>query len=146
MNQFMYIARKEALEGISNNDGGPFGAVVVKDGRIIAKGHNCVVKNNDPTCHGEMEAIRRACNKLKTFDLSGCEIYTTSEPCPMCKAAIQWANISKVYYGCTVYDAEDIGFRDVKFETSSTPSEEIDREACLEVFDLYKKIQNKTSY
>ena len=142
----MHVAMKEALKGISNNHGGPFGAVIVKDGDIIAKGHNQVVKNNDPTCHGEIDAIRKACKKLNTFDLSGCDIYTTSEPCPMCRAAIQWANINKVYYGCTVEDAESIGFRDVEFETSCTPSEQVDRDDCLEVFDIYSKIQNKTSY
>lgn len=146
MNAYMHVAMKEALKGISNNHGGPFGAVIVKDGDIIAKGHNQVVKNNDPTCHGEIDAIRKACKKLNTFDLSGCDIYTTSEPCPMCRAAIQWANINKVYYGCTVEDAESIGFRDVEFETSCTPSEQVDRDDCLEVFDIYSKIQNKTSY
>ena len=146
MNAYMQIAIEEAKEGILNGHGGPFGSVIVKDGEIIAKGHNHVVAYNDPTCHGEVDAIRRACKKLNTFDLSGCDLYTTSEPCPMCKAAIQWANINKVYYGCTVNDAEDIGFRDVEFETSSTPSEEIDRDECLDLFQMYKSIKNKVMY
>ena len=146
MNAYMQIAIEEAKEGILNGHGGPFGSVIVKDGEIIAKGHNHVVAYNDPTCHGEVDAIRRACKKLNTFDLSGCDLYTTSEPCPMCKAAIQWANINKVYYGCTVNDAEDIGFRDVEFETSSTPSEEMDRNECLDLFQMYKSIKNKVMY
>ena len=93
MNGYMQIAIEEAKEGIRNGHGGPFGAVIVKDGEIISKGHNRVVVNNDPTCHGEMDAIRRACQKLKTFDLSGCEIYTTGYPCPMCMFAQRMAHI-----------------------------------------------------
>ena len=112
MNKFMRLALKEAREGISNNHGGPFGAVIVKDGEIIATGHNHVVANNDPTCHGEIDAIRKACTKLNTFDLTGCELYTTGYPCPMCLSAIIWANIKKVYYSCDAKDAERIGFRD----------------------------------
>lgn len=138
MNKFMEIAIKEALEGIEYNDGGPFGAVVVKDGKIVGRGHNMVVSTLDPTAHGEIEAIRDACQRLHTFDLSGCEIYTTSEPCPMCKCAIMWANIDKVYYGCTVEDAEAIGFRDVKFATQPLNSSELDRTECLKVFEEYK--------
>ena len=84
MDQYMKLALDEAYEGINNGDGGPFGAVIVKDGKVIGKGHNKVVKNADPTCHGEMEAIRDACKNLGTFDLSGSIIYTTGEPCPMC--------------------------------------------------------------
>ena len=94
MNKFMKMAINEAKKGINNNHGGPFGAVIVKDGVVVGKGHNQVIKNNDPTCHGEMMAIHKACKKLGTFDLSGCEIYTTGEPCRMCLSAILWANIS----------------------------------------------------
>mgnify|MGYP002520219486 CR=1 FL=1 len=90
----------------------PVGCVIVKDDVVIGKGHNQVVKNNDPTCHGEMMAIHKACKKINSFDLSGCVIYTTGQPCPMCLAAILWANIDKVYYGCNIIDTEDIGFRD----------------------------------
>lgn len=153
MNKFMSMAIKEAEKGICAGHGGPFGAVIVKDGKVIAKGHNQVVKNNDPTCHGEMMAIHKACKKLNTFDLSGCEIYTTGEPCPMCLAAILWANIDKVYYGCNIFDTEDIGFRDSAFyefqnnkEKRESFIKEIDRESCLKLYDKYKKINDKINY
>ena len=143
--EFMEAAIAEARAGIQNNDGGPFGAVVVKNGAIVASGHNHVLSNNDSTCHGEIDAIRKAEQKLGTYDLSGCEIYTTSEPCPMCLAAILWANIGKVYYGCTIEDNEKIGFRDLKFDLmmggrANLPEgfmEEKDRELCLGVFEEY---------
>ena len=149
---FMEEAIKEAREGINAGHGGPFGAVIVKDGKIIARGHNRVVKDNDPTCHGEMMAIREACKTLGTFDLSGCEIYTTGYPCPMCFGAILWANISKIYYGCNVIDTERIGFRDSKFyeesknKDSSSFLEECGREECLRLYDEYMAIENKTEY
>lgn len=149
--EFMEIAISEAREGIFNNDGGPFGAVIVKNGEVIASGHNRVLSSNDSTCHGEIDAIRKAESKLKTYNLSGCELYTTGEPCPMCLAAILWANIKKVYYGCKLSDNEKIGFRDAKFdkimgERSDLPDgfmEERDREMCLEVFEKYEKIEAK---
>ena len=142
------MAVNEARKGIANRDGGPFGAVVVKDGEMIASGHNRVLADNDSTCHGEVDAIRKAENKLGTYDLTGCEIYTTSEPCPMCLAAIMWANIGKVYYGCSLTDNEEIGFRDARFDEmmGGRPglpegfAEERDREMCLEVFREYKKM------
>ena len=96
-NEYMQVAIDEALDGISRQHGGPFGCVIVKDGRIVGQGHNRVLKNNDPTCHGEVSAIRDAGQKLGTFDLSGCELYTTGEPCPMCLCACLWANIDRVY-------------------------------------------------
>ncbi len=147
----MEAAIAEARAGIQNNDGGPFGAVVVKDGAIVASGHNHVLSNNDSTCHGEIDAIRKAEQGLKTYDLSGCEIYTTSEPCPMCLAAILWANVDKVYYGCTIEDNEKIGFRDLKFDLmmggrARLPEglmEEKDRELCLEVFEEYRNMGGK---
>lgn len=142
MNKFMALAIKEAQEGIHNGDGGPFGSVIVKDGKVVGKGHNMVAACNDPTAHGEMEAIRDACQRLNTFNLTGCEIYTTSEPCPMCKCAIMWANIKKVYYGCTVNDAENIGFRDVVFATQSPESVEVDRIECLNLFEEYKSVDH----
>ncbi|MBQ8984800.1 nucleoside deaminase [Candidatus Saccharibacteria bacterium] len=149
--EFMEAAIAEARAGIQNNDGGPFGAVVVKDGAIVASGHNHVLSNNDSTCHGEIDAIRKAEQGLKTYDLSGCEIYTTSEPCPMCLAAILWANVDKVYYGCTIEDNEKIGFRDLKFDLmmggrANLPEgfmEEKDRELCLEVFEEYRNMGGK---
>lgn len=151
MNKFMKMAINEAKKGITCGHGGPFGSVIVKDGKVISKGHNHVVANNDPTCHGEVDAIRKACKKLKTFDLSGCEIYTTGYPCPMCFCAILWANISKVYYGCNTTDTERIGFRDKHFEEDipnkkMSICEELDRENCLELYDIYNSILNKTNY
>ncbi len=151
MNKYMKLAIKEAQKGIGLGHGGPFGAVIVKEGKIISRGHNQVVANNDPTCHGEVDAIRKACKKLKTFDLSGCEIYTTGYPCPMCFCAILWANINKIYYGCNTTDTEIIGFRDKEFEEEIPQKkidicEEVDRKDCLTLYEDYKKIQDKTLY
>ena len=150
MNKYMRMALNEARKGIKAGHGGPFGAVIVKDDVVIAKGHNQVVKNNDPTCHGEIMAIHKACKKLGTFDLSGCEIYTTGEPCPMCMAAILWANIDKVFYGCNILDTEEIGFRDKKFYEQFANREqfiqELDRKQCLELYGEYKRIVDKVNY
>ena len=150
MNKYMRMAINEARKGIRAGHGGPFGAVIVKDGVVVGKGHNQVVKNNDPTCHGEMMAIHKACKKLGTFDLSGCELYTTGEPCPMCMAAILWANIGKVYYGCNIVDTEGIGFRDkVFYEMQGHLDEmviELDRKACLKLYAEYAAIEDKTNY
>ena len=148
MNKYMRMAINEAKKGITNGHGGPFGAVIVKDGVVVGKGHNQVIKNQDPTCHGEVMAIHKACKKLGTFDLSGCEIYTTGEPCPMCLGAILWANIDKVYYGCNIIDTEKIGFRDNKFYNMSAEEKaefikELDRKACLKLYDLYMSLEHK---
>lgn len=144
MNKYMKIAIKEAYKGINNHHGGPFGAVIVKNGKIIAKAHNTVLKNNDATCHGEMNAIKKASKKLGTYDLSGCEIYTTGEPCPMCLGAILWSNIVKIYYGCNIIDTEQIGFRDNKFynlfKNKDSIIKELDRDECLK---LYQEYSNK---
>ena len=145
----MELAVCEAKTGIYKQDGGPFGCVIVKNGKVVASGHNHVLVNNDSTCHGEIDAIRKAEQKLNTYDLSGCELYTTGEPCPMCLGAIMWANIDKVYYGCTIKDNEIIGFRDDKFDKmmggrSGLPDgflEQKDREICLELFDEYNKLE-----
>ena len=142
---FMKAAIEEAYEGIRHNHGGPFGCVIVKDGKIVGKGHNKVLLNHDATCHGEMEAIRDASKKLNTHDLSGARLYTTAAPCPMCKGAILWANIHEVFYGCSISDTDKIGFRDeVFYEKWNTDNanfgEEIERNACLALFEDY---QNK---
>ena len=108
---FMREAIRLSVENIDDN-GGPFGAVIVKDGQIIARGANRVTASNDPTAHAEVNAIRAACRALGSFDLSGCEIYTSCEPCPMCLGAIYWAHIDKIYYANTQHDARDIGFDD----------------------------------
>lgn len=154
MNKFMKKAIEEGYKGILNNHGGPFGAVIVKDNKIIAKGHNRVVLNNDPTCHGEIDTIRKACKKLKTFDLSGCDLYTTGEPCPMCLSACLWANIENIYYGCTINDNERIGFRDevfyefldISLKKVKNKMNQIDRDQCLKLFDAYNKLPSKTNY
>lgn len=139
VNKFMKAAIKEAYKGINNKHGGPFGCVIVKDGKIVGRGHNKVLKNHDCTCHGEMMAIRDACKRLGTFDLSGCELYTTSSPCPMCQGAIQWSNIEHVYSGCTIEDAENIGFRDKVFHEQERHEIRLDRDECLKLFEDYIK-------
>ena len=148
IDKYMKLAIKEASKGINNNHGGPFGCVIVKDDVVVGKGHNMVIKKKDPTCHGEIMAIHQACKKLDSFDLSGCILYTTGEPCPMCMGAILWANIDKVYYGCNIKDTEEIGFRDQKFYEflsgdKSKFIKEIDREECLKLYEVYKKIKSK---
>lgn len=113
-----------------------------------------MVINNDPTCHGEIDAIRNACNNLGTFDLNGADIYTTGEPCPMCLGAILWANIDKIYYGCSINDNDRIGFRDEIFYKNLSISTEkmkdriiqVEHDACIKLFDDYMKIQNKINY
>lgn len=141
---YMKEALKEAYTGIENNHGGPFGSVIVKDGQIVGRGHNRVLYKKDPTCHGEMEAIRDACQNLDTFDLSGCALYTTAEPCPMCLGAILWANIKTIYYGCNRMDTDMIGFRDdsfyehIKGKTELLDIQELQREECLELFEVYR--------
>ena len=150
-NPYMQEAIAEAVEGIRAGHGGPFGSVIVKDGEIVGRGHNRVLLNHDPTCHGEVSAIRDACEKLGTHDLTGCKLYTTGEPCPMCLCACLWANIEKVYYGCTIDDNARIGFRDERFDKLMGGREklkdylvEVDREACLALFDEYKSSQHTT--
>ena len=147
MDKYMKLAADEARKGIRAGHGGPFGCVIVKDGEVVGRGHNEVVKRTDPTCHGEVMAIRSACRKLGTYDLSGCELYTTAEPCPMCRGAILWANIRKVYYGCNVSDTEEIGFRDKDFYSHTAyDSTELDRDECLGVFGEYSSIKDKKAY
>lgn len=147
MDKFMKIAVDEARKGINSGHGGPFGCVIVRDGEVIGKGHNEVIKRHDPTCHGEMMAIRDACKRIGTHDLSGCVLYTTAAPCPMCRGAILWANIRKVYYGCNVSDTDSIGFRDkIFYESEEDFSEELDRAECLELFEEYVSIRDKVNY
>ncbi len=110
--ELMKIAFEEAFQGMRNNEGGPFGAVVVIDGQIVGRGHNRVTSTNDPTAHAEVVAIRDACKKLERFHLPEATIYATSEPCPMCLSAIYWANIKTVYYCTDKHQVEAIGFSD----------------------------------
>ncbi len=111
-NKYMQLAIDLAKENVKKGFGGPFGAVIVKNGEVIAQAANSVTSTNDPTAHAEVNAIRQACKKLNTFNLSGCEIYASCEPCPMCLSAIYWARIDKVYVAATKKDAADAGFDD----------------------------------
>lgn len=149
--KFMQMAIEEARRGILAGHGGPFGTVIVKDGEVIACEHNKVLLNNDASAHGEISAIREAGRKIGTFDLSGCTLYTTGEPCNMCLCACMWANIEKIYYGCTIGDNSLIGFRDGKFDRIFGGRDKLDgymvqigREACLELFNEYKSLNHRS--
>lgn len=152
--EFMREAIKLSLENMQKNAGWPFGAVVVKDGKIVGRGRNQVTSTNDPTAHAEVVAIRDACKNLWTFDLSGCEIYTSCEPCPMCYGAISRARIGKMYYGNTKADAANIGFddsdfwEDIKKELSqrNIPVEQLLHDEALEVFKAWTEKQDKIKY
>jgi len=152
--RFMQEAIAEARKGMTKGHGGPFGAVIVHDGKIIARGHNRVVIENNPTRHGEMVAIRNAAHKVGQFDLTYCDLYTTGEPCPMCLAAIKWLRIANVYYGCTLQDNESIGFRDDVFNKALSVDrakltfnmKQLGRAECLELFEEYRNMKNKTLY
>jgi guanine deaminase len=152
--EFMQLAIDTALDNIKNNEGGPFGAVIAKDGVLIAKSPNTVTTSNDPTAHAEINAIRLACKELKTFDLSGCEIYSSCEPCPMCLSAIYWARISKVYYAADRFDAKKAGFDD-SFIYNEISLSEKERSIYMEnamhkegqlPFELWEETENKTKY
>ena len=153
MNKYMEIANDLAKNNLITNAGGPFGACVVKDGEIIGKGSNNVLKNNDPTAHAEIMAIRDACKNIGSYDLTGCTLYTSCFPCPMCLSAIIWSNIKEVYYGNTKEDAESIGFRDnfiyeylKDFSNDTITMKQIDRDETIKVFDEYKNKEDKTIY
>ncbi len=157
MNKFMKIAKELSEENLKTNNGGPFGAVVVKDNKIIGRGANSVLINNDPTAHAEVIAIRDACKTINSYDLSGCELYTSCYPCPMCLSAIIWSNIKKVYYGNTKEDAASIGFRDdfiynyIKNSLDGKNSQVldlkcIDREETIKSFEKFISKEDKTIY
>ena len=155
MNEYMKVAKELAEENLTTNAGGPFGACVVKDGEIIGRGSNKVISENDPTAHAEINAIREACKNIGSHDLSGCELYTSCYPCPMCLSAIIWANIKKVYYGNTKEDAAEIGFRDefiyeyIKNGNSNVDVlalESMDREETIKAFEEYKAKDDKVNY
>jgi len=152
--EFMKMAISLSIENVSENIGGPFGAVVVKDGKLVAGSANKVTSTNDPTAHAEVSAIRLACTELNTFDLTGCVIYTSCEPCPMCLAAIYWARIGTIYYANTKVDAENIGFSD-KFiyeeiekpmEKRTLPVVQMLRNEAMEAFDLWKTSPLRLEY
>lgn len=158
MNEYMKIAKELADENLETNAGGPFGACIVKNGKIIGKGSNQVIRSNDPTAHAEVVAIKDACNTINSYDLSGCEMYTSCYPCPMCLSAIIWANIKKVYYGNMKEDAENIGFRDkfiydyvaelnAEIENDSILKlQNIDRDETIKSFREFEDKKNKTVY
>ncbi len=152
--EFMLEAIEMSKKCLNTGKGGPFGAVIVKDGKIIGRGSNMVTINNDPTAHAEIVAIRDACKNLNSFQLDGCEIYTSCEPCPMCLGAIYWARPKKMYYAATKHDATDAGFDDsfiyeeldLPYSERKIPTEQQDQEEAVKVFDSWKKLTVKTDY
>lgn len=152
--EFMQKAIELARRGMLSNSGGPFGCVVVKDGRVIGEGWNKVTSTNDPTAHAEVVAIREACANLNAFQLDGCVIYTSCEPCPMCLAAIYWARPAAVYFACTRDDAASIGFDDdFIYEEIAKPNDErrlalqpLMRDEASEVFRQWAAKADKTEY
>ena len=158
MNEYMKIAKDLADTNLKDNEGGPFGACIVKDGVVVGKGDNRVLINHDPTAHAEITAIRDASKNLNTYDLTGCVLYTSCYPCPMCLAACIWANIKTVYYGNTKEDAENIGFRDDNiYEYLDRLCDgyniddilkliNIDRDETIKSFEEFMKKEDKTIY
>ncbi len=152
-NKFMQMAIDLSIENVANG-GGPFGAVIVKDGEVIATGTNRVTANNDPTAHAEVTAIRNACKKVADFQLKGCTIYTSCEPCPMCLSAIYWAGISRIFFGNTKEDAEAINFSDkfiydeiaLPIEKRSVATSMLMREQALRAFRDWDNKTDKVEY
>jgi tRNA(Arg) A34 adenosine deaminase TadA len=152
--EFMKRAIVLALENVSTGSGGPFAAVIVKDNRVVAEGTNRVTRSNDPTAHAEIVAIREACRVLADFQLSGCDLYTTCEPCPMCLGAIYWARPARIFYAATAADAADAGFDDafIYDELKIVPAErripmaQLLREDSLVIFSAWKRQEKKTLY
>ncbi len=152
--EFITEAIRLSIKNVEENKGGPFGAVIVKDGKIIARGTNCVTSLNDPTAHAEVVAIREACKVLSSFQLTGCEIYSSCEPCPMCLAAIYWARPDKLYYATSKEDAAAINFDDnFIYEEIAKPiaerklfTQQIDRDAAIVAFEKWRSSKNKIEY
>ena len=152
--KFMLEAIALSEQGISNNDGGPFGCIIVKGDEIVGRGNNRVTSTNDPTAHAEVVAIRDACQNLNTFQLEDCEIYTSCEPCPMCLGAIYWARPKIIYYANNREDAAAIGFDDsmiydeisANIEMRKIPIQNLGRDQALKVFELWKNKTDKTAY
>jgi guanine deaminase len=153
-NPFMERAIQLAVENVRSGRGGPFGAVVVHDGKILSEAANCVTLTNDPTAHAEVVAIRAACAKLGLFELRDCEIYTSCEPCPMCLGAIYWARPARVFFGCTAGDASTAGFDDSfiyqeilkRHSERKIPMVQLMREEALETFRTWERQPNKLPY
>lgn len=151
---FMQAAIQLAIEGVAAGRGGPFGSVIVKDGQIVGRGCNQVTWTNDPTAHAEVMAIRDACARLGTFELAGCELYASCEPCPMCLAAIYWSQLDRYYFGCTAADAEAIGFSDdlirrqmaLPAHERSIPAIPLMRVEALAAFETWKNKPDRIPY
>jgi len=151
---FMTRAFTLAYEGLKVGNGGPFGAVVVKAGKIIGEGNNCVTSTNDPSAHAEMVAIRNACKHLKDFQLNNCEIYSSCEPCPMCLGAIYWARPRRLYFALTREDAAKIGFDDEfiyeelkkNYKQRTIPTFKVELKNGIKVFEAWEKLENKIEY
>ena len=141
---YLEEATQEAKQGMKNEEGGPFGAIILKDNKIVGRGHNKVLKDHDPTAHAEINAIRDASKNLKTHDLTGCIIYTTSEPCPMCLSAIIWSNIKEIDFGTDRKEVASIGFRDdfiyeyIKHPNNTLKVMKIENEDCKNILKEYK--------
>ncbi|AIZ56969.1 tRNA-specific adenosine deaminase [Candidatus Methanoplasma termitum] len=150
MDRFMEIAYKEALYGISKKHGGPFGAVIVKDGKVISKAHNQVLLKNDPTAHAEVVAIRKACRKLNTIDLGGCTLYASAKPCPMCIGVIQWSRIKDVFFSGDYEDTKKLNFDDQSFyedfEAEDDHWEQIDEEHFDTLIQAFESCKNDIKY
>ncbi len=152
--KWMRQAARLAQRGVATNQGGPFGAVIVRDGVVVSRGFNRVIGTNDPTAHAEVVAIRQACRKLGTFVLSGCEIYASCEPCPMCLAAIHWARMDRVWFACDRHDAARAGFDDARLydELDKPPTErrlpvvQTFREAGVPAFQAWIAKADRTAY
>ena len=151
---FMARAIQLSIDNVTSRKGGPFGAVVVKNGAIVAEGVNRVTATNDPTAHAEVVAIREACRKLEVFELTDCDLYTSCEPCPMCLGAIYWARLSKVYFGGLAEDANDAGFDDSSIyrefaqphSARTIPMTQMMREEALAAFRAWKDTDHKIRY
>ncbi len=152
--KYMQRAIELAKQGMEKNKGGPFGCVIVYKDAVVGEGSNCVTSSNDPTAHAEVVAIRNACQELGTFQLTGCDIYASCEPCPMCLGAIYWARPDHIYYAANRNDAADAGFDDsfvyeelsLPQEARSIPMQSISRQEALEVFEEWKEKENKIEY
>ena len=153
-NHFMRAAIALAEKNVADGTGGPFGAVIVRDGEIVGEGTNQVTSSNDPTAHAEVVAIRQACAALGTFSLEGCEIYTSCEPCPMCLSAIYWARLDRIFYGNTKADAAEIDFDDAflyleipkPIEDRTIPTEQILHEESIHTFNAWAVSEDKIPY
>ena len=151
---FMQQAIALATENVLSGRGGPFGAVIVRNGDVISTGSNLVTASNDPTAHAEVVAIRIACSTLKSFSLEGCEIYTSCEPCPMCLAAIYWARLGAIFYGCTAAEAAEAGFDDaflyrevaLPHESRSIPTINLCPEQAITSFNAWRNYAGRIDY